>query len=475
MLTCAMFLYANWIMKLKQTLLGFAASLATTAVFAAPADEIKSLLEQNNAAAAYEQGRAAPGELGNPLFDFYFGIAAIDSGHPGEGVLALERYILTFPNNADARFHLARGYFILGEDQRARDEFETLSTGASEKMKVAIDQYLTAIRSREARYQPTATYFLEAGLGWDSNLNAGLNSGSTVSIAGLGNLAGTVQGNSISAKEGDWFTSVSGGAQGTWPLEPGLSLFGSVGFDNRSFLDSQNDVFDQFSVAGNGGVALLKDKHLFKASVTALQMNIDNQSYLWLYGLNGEWNYQLDQFDRFTLAGQLAKFDFKDIDVYQFKDKSGGKIDSGASARDSYLYSISGIWTHAFSLPYQPVLTGTVNYAQEDNRHDFDAPLRDIYSRDLYGARVGLTLRPDQRWGLSGAVGYHEAKHDKPFLPGSDKRADDIWTGDVSVSYFYNKEWTIRGEYAFTDQRSNIGLYEYKRNIAAVKVRYDFH
>lgn len=136
-----------------------------SAAWAVSADEIKSLLEQNKPQDAYQLGRASPQMLGDPSFDFFYGIAAIDAGHAGEGVLALERYILSYPANGDARFQLARGYFILGEDQRARDEFETLLPDSAGEQKAAAEHYLDAIRARESRYQPTAKAYVEAGVG----------------------------------------------------------------------------------------------------------------------------------------------------------------------------------------------------------------------------------------------------------------------------------------------------------------------
>ena len=36
--------------------------------------------------------------------------------HPGEGALAIERYLLNFPDNPSARLQLARGYFGMGDD-----------------------------------------------------------------------------------------------------------------------------------------------------------------------------------------------------------------------------------------------------------------------------------------------------------------------------------------------------------------------
>src|SRR5438045_1028911 len=102
----------------------FAAFLAALALpfaaMAAPADDVKVLLDQGKAAEAYALGKKYPQELGNPAFDFFFGVAAVDAGHAGEGVLALERYITNFPDNQTARLELARAYFVLGDDARAR-------------------------------------------------------------------------------------------------------------------------------------------------------------------------------------------------------------------------------------------------------------------------------------------------------------------------------------------------------------------
>ncbi|MBA2675576.1 hypothetical protein [Ramlibacter sp.] len=83
-------------MKIKAPVALGLLSMAMCAL-AAPADDIKNLLLQGKDKQAYELGRSAPAQLGEPAFDFYFGIAALNTGAPGEGVLALERYLLQFP------------------------------------------------------------------------------------------------------------------------------------------------------------------------------------------------------------------------------------------------------------------------------------------------------------------------------------------------------------------------------------------
>jgi hypothetical protein len=150
-----------------------------TTVFAAPADDLKALLEKGQAAEAYELGRQHQDQLGNPFFDFYFGVAAIGAGRAGDGVLALERFVVNAPDNVNGRLELGRGYFVLGEDTRARQEFEiVLATNPPAEVQANVQRFLDAIRSREFLYRPTQGFYLEAGLGYDSNANAGINNAS---------------------------------------------------------------------------------------------------------------------------------------------------------------------------------------------------------------------------------------------------------------------------------------------------------
>jgi len=120
--------------------------LLSSALCAAPADEVRKLLEQGKPDEAYRAAKLMPGELGNPPFDFYFGVAAVNNGKASEGVMALERYLLNFPDNQTARLELARGYFLLSDDGRARDEFDAiLATNPPAEIAKVVREYLAAL------------------------------------------------------------------------------------------------------------------------------------------------------------------------------------------------------------------------------------------------------------------------------------------------------------------------------------------
>ena len=212
-------------MKLRLSGVFWAIFLLATAsaANAAPADDIKALIEKGNSAAAYALGKQNPQELGNPVFDFYFGVAAVDSGHSGEGVLALERYIINFPGNLQARLELARGYFVLGEDLRAKEEFsDILKANPPSDVVANIDRYLDAIRARESTYRTTSGVFVEFGAGYDTNINGGV-SGSNISLPNFGLVTVAPAGVRIDRA----FSQLTAGASVSVPLAPGVAVYGS--------------------------------------------------------------------------------------------------------------------------------------------------------------------------------------------------------------------------------------------------------
>src|SRR3954471_7423402 len=156
--------YSNFGRCLSAALVVFATGVPF-ALHAAPSDDLRALMESGKAAEAYALGKQNPDSLGDPTFDFFFGVAAIETGHSGEGVLALERYLLQYPDNVSARLHLARGYFVLNEDARAREEFEALrKLDPPADVLATIERYLDAVRLRETRYTTSSGVYVELGV-----------------------------------------------------------------------------------------------------------------------------------------------------------------------------------------------------------------------------------------------------------------------------------------------------------------------
>ena len=92
-------------------------------------DEAKQMMARRDATGAYallkplEDKRA-----GEPDYDYLLGIAALDLGRGTEAVFALERVLAVNPQHPHARAEIARAYYLLGEMETARREFEAVKS-----------------------------------------------------------------------------------------------------------------------------------------------------------------------------------------------------------------------------------------------------------------------------------------------------------------------------------------------------------
>lgn len=419
-------------------------------LLAAPADEIRVLLEQGESRAAYELGKKHSDQLGDPAFDFYFGVAAINAGHAGEGVLALERHLLNFPESVQARLELARGYFVLGEDARAREEFEAVTRlKPPPAVQARIDRFLDAIRSRESRFRTTANLFLEIGLGYDSNVNGGVGSANIV-LPAFGQVTVTQAG----VEQSDTFTHLAAGAQITHPVAPGWSVFGGVAAESKLNHGSFESQFDLLTLAANGGVTLLRENDLYRAAAYYASLDVDSESFRDITGFAVEWQRQLDEFQSFSAALQYADLDYKGTN----------------DVRDSRLSQLALGYRRAFIGPWQPLVSVNLYVGQEDNQRD-----RDDLSRNLYGFRASIAGSPAPRWAASTGAFYQRSDYRDPDPQLGVTRHDDYYGLDLTLSYALSRSLSVRGEFLFSRNASNISLFEYDRNLVALKLRYELN
>lgn len=418
--------------------------------FAAPADDLRALLEQGRAAQAYALGRQHPEELGKPAFDFYFGISAVDTGHAGEGVLALERYVIQFPGNDRARLELARGYFVLGELVRAREEFETVSRkNPPPAVQATIDRFMDSIRAQETRYSTTATFYAELGAGYDSNVNSGVGN-PIITVPTLG----SVQLSQAGVESGSSFMHLGAGGQVSHPIAPGVALLGGASAEGKLNSDRPDRQFDQTGLSAFGGLSYLRDKDLYRGTLSVSSLYVDYERFRETAALGGEWHRQLDEFNTGSLFAQYARLEYP-----------------ASPVRDADFYGIGAGWRRAFVGRMQPVFQLQALFGQEKNDAD---PRRNDLSRDILTMRGGLSLTPAPQWGLSAGLSYSKSRFqaaDPLFVA---TRDDDYYGLELGASYRLTKQLTLRADFQRSDNQSNIPLYEYERDVLTLRARYEF-
>lgn len=420
---------------------------------AAPADDIKALLEKGQAAEAYDLGRQHQDQLGNPFFDFYFGVAAIGAGRAGEGVLALERFVVNAPNNINGRLELGRGYYVLGEDTRARQEFErVLASSPPPEVQANVQRFLDAIRSREYLYRPTQGFYLEAGLGYDSNANAGVNS------ASITRWTIPLSINSSGVKQSDSFHTLGAGFAFSHPIQPGLFAVVSGAYDGK-YHHSESQL-DQEALRVDGGLTWIREKDLWRMAAGFSTLRVESDRFRDIWSLSGEWHRQLDELRGFNAFAQYADFSYT----------------GGNSARDSGLGTVGVGYRQAIQSPMQPLLSASAYIGKEDVRSSERADL----SRDLYGLRVSASITPAPKWSLQAGLSFQTSKFDggapSPVvgLPPEPTRKDDYTAIDLTLAYALTRNWTLKGELLVSRNSSNDALAAYRREVIGFKARYDF-
>ena len=427
------------------------AALFPIAAYAAIADEVKTMLEQGKAKEAYQLGKQHPELLGDPVFDFYYGVAAIDTGNAGEGVLALERYIINFPENTSARLELARGYYVLGENERAREEFTAvLKTNPPEAVKFNIQRYLDAIRSRESFYKTSGAAFIEAGGGYDTNVNAGV-SNANISLPVFGPVTVATAG----LKAHSWFEYFALGGQLSQPVAPGVAVFGGGSFNAKYNNDNQDQAnqFDQRNLNLNAGLSYLKNKNLYRLSGFYSRIDVNSDLFLQSPGTTAEWFYQYDELQAINTFAQYANLNYAGTN----------------SPRSSNFYSGGLGYRKAFIAKWQPLFSLGASYSRENNTEG-----RDDLSRDIYSGSISFGVTPFPKWAVSIGGAYQRSLYRAPDAFLLTTRADSYYTANAAISYAITPRLSAWVENLYSKNNSNISLYAYSREVAAFKLRYDF-
>ena len=416
--------------------------------FAAPADDLKILLEQGKHADAYRQALRTPGEIGNPAFDFYYGVAAINSGKASEGVLALERFLLNEPANLTARLELARGYYLLNDDGRARDEFDAvLATKPPADVARVVREYLAALNAREARHKTTYSASIELSGGRDSNVQSGV-SDPNITLPIFGDITLT---DSAVAKS-DRFGNLLLSGRVSVPVRAHWSAFAQVSADLRQY--REQDAYNQNTYSSAVGFAVNKADTLYRVTLGATQQTLDSARYRDTWTLGADLGYQLANGGVLALGTQAAVFSY-----------------AGDNAiRNSNYFSAQAGYRHVFAAGWRPEFDVSLSAAREDNT----AGGHDSLSRDLWGARTGFNISPWASWTIALGANYLRSNYraEDPLLLVT--RRDNYYSVDVSASYAFTPAWSLRGEYLVSRNKSNLPLFEYKRRIGQVKLRYDF-
>ncbi|MFW2372012.1 MAG: surface lipoprotein assembly modifier [Gammaproteobacteria bacterium] len=386
---------------------------------------------------------------GDPYFDYFYGVSAIDTGHASEGVFALERVLLFHPSDHVARLELARGYFILEEYARSRQEFEkVMAINPPPKVKQTAEAYLDNIRRKEARYRTTTNGYVELAMGSDSNVNGGANADELVLVAL----------NEESLEQDDTFSSLTASWQISHPFKPGWMLDGAITANSK--INSELDQYDSTTGSLQFGLTQLQKYNRFRYVFITQQFNLDSEKYRNLNAFNFEWHKALSQESNITTTLQYAVLDYTDQEY-----------------RNSALSTLSLGYTHNFSGSLSPSFFSILNIGTEMPELDADANAQANVERDIWGIKLGIGLNFSPKLALQASTGLQNSAYDDyQTFPAYNTiiRDDDYVTVDAQLLWLFYKQWRLDTKLSYSDNRSNVEIHNHDRTIISLNLNYAF-
>ena len=426
-------------------------------------DRARSLLAAGNPKGAYAELEPLQARLsGQPEFDYLLGVAALDSGRIDEAIIAFERVLALVPNHAGAQMDLARAYYAAGSFDLAEAAFVKLREASPPPVaQAAITRYLDAIRARRTQAQAGWTSYGELGLGYDSNLT-GVPTDFGAAAQQSFNLIGIeATGNSI--KRDAPFLQGAIGTEYARPLSQGWSLFAGGDLRGRAYRNESD--FNSFSAEARAGAVRTVGQNQWRFAGNYLEYRQEGDAPgdpkptndRRMAGVAGDWRHALDSRTQvgFNLQGNAIRFPENSVEDF------------------NQLF-VSASYLHTFERAGVPLLylTGFVTDDRAVNKLSDGVTTK---SKNLYGVRGFLQYSLGAKTQVFGGLGAIVRRDKDAFARSTEvEKGRDVY-GEVStgLSWNFREKCALRLLYVFTNNRSNIDIYDYNRHEISSTIRCD--
>lgn len=408
--------------------------------------KIRQLVEQQKFAQAYQIGRENRQLQGNAQFDFLFGLAAVNSDHIAEGLMALERHLSLVPANDRARLELARAYYQLGAYPRAQKEFEfVLQYRPPLEVRQNIEKYLKLMQGELAASSKSSVgHYIEIGQGYDTNVNAGTFNDSLRLISGVELLE-----DGDAKQTESVYNSLKLGGQWLKRVDERLAVFAGLDAVNKHNASARN--FDVASLAGYMGFSVLGDSGLYRFSLSDSQLWVDGDDYRNTRSMSAEKQYSASQTMNLNAVLQYAELSHTE----------------GKENLDSHLVTLGGEIEKRFISRWPFTLKLRLSAAQESNLAQ-----REDLERDIYGAQLGLTLQPRANVVIDFNVSAQSSQYGARDFAFGSVRDDDLSSASIGLRVMPSSKWLLRLHTEYLENDSNQMLYQYRRSVSSLSIRF---
>lgn len=424
---------------------------------AAFADDV--LLQAERLLAQQKPGEAvqllAPLEddrAGDPDYDYLLGQALLESGDASNAVFAFERCLTAQPENGPCRVQMARTHLAMGETANARAELETIEAyNPPPQVRELVSKFLGAVTTREKQEKRQLGAWVQAGLGHDTNANSATDATQIAIPNGAGGVVVFPLPAQNRSMESAFATFMTGG-NFIYRHTPKVTSYGDLGLNVRSYIDESK--FSYNTLDGGLGAGYRLPVGEIRGRLSAQKMWLDGEAYRNMTGLSVQ--YQRD----IGMNAQLALFLQDNLMRY---DTQG--------ARDSDRMTGGLAWSSSLEGAYSPVYYLSA-YAGGDNTKS-KAQVSAQHANDFTGIRAGGSLTFSRLLRLTGSLSHEKRDYDAPQMTGGMIREDGQTDLALGLAWQLKPKLVLQPGYTYTDNGSNITMYDFKRHIISIDLRYD--
>ena len=423
--------------------------LPVLAALLATAAPLPALAQQQEQEAAEQQYRAlAPQEVqraGDPDYDYALAVAALDSGHYGAAIIALQRVLAVQPANAAARAEFARAYALAGDIDTARSEFATVVDDPSlpDPVRQRFTGFVRQFDREIAGGGSDVSGYVDARAGHDSNINAATDL--TQLTIPLFSFLGPGQLGPGARAQDDEFYELSAGVSAVSAVSRQDRVFASVLGSWRDNFDTS--AFDTASLTGTAGFAhSFANRDVLSLSGQAQRFWLDDDGYRDSLGVVAQYTHLLTDGRALTLSAQYNRLDF-----------------AGQPLLDADRYAVAvGYVTRD--------LSATLSAGKEETEQAGG----DAYSNLFANASVGGEYPLTPQIALQGGVAFDLRRYDAPDALFLVVRRDERVDAQLGLKIALARNLFFNPRATFTRNWSNIALYDYDRFTLSAGVRLEF-
>ncbi len=447
------------------TLVAFVCATACLPALADPQaiERARGMLASGNARQAYAELSPLESTLsGEPEFDYLLGVSALDSGRNDEAIVAFERVLAVVPGHAGAQMDLSRAYYAAGSYDLAEAGFVRLrAANPPPAAQQSINRYLEAIQARKHQTQAGWTGFGELGLGYDSNIT-GVPTDFGSAAQQAFNLVGIEPtGNAI--KRSAAFMQGAVGAEYSRPLGRGFSLFAGGELKGRAYRGESD--FNSAAAEVRLGGALNSGQNQWRTTASYLMFNQEGgapgdpkqTNDRRMGGITLDWRHSIDTKTQLGAAVSVNSIKFPENEIEDF---------------DQLFASVS--WLRSFERAGIPLLYLT-GFVSEDRASNKFADGVTTKSKNLIGVRSYLQFSLTPKVQVFNALALIHRRDKDSFARSTqvENGRDTYAEAAFGVSWQFRERCSLRTQYAFSHNSSNIDIYDFSRHEISSAVRCD--